>query len=794
MGLLPTLLLAAFTSASTPAGSPRLARSARIFSQAFPTARTIPARFGGLEVAAGFAVPRVAMDDEENARRFLAAQGEPFGAGPGADLETVRVTTSPSQGGSALFQRRVNGLPVFGGELGVSWRPDGAITAVSGSQALATEPAETFSIGASEALLAAIDGSLGPSIGASSAAQGWFEHQGQLLPTWRITAETALSNGPFHAYVDGATGRLLYRVSLRHDAGPAILAYAQSPLEPQPAPGDPLPTPQEFALLGLASGATGLRGDRVDVLNCVGNEPGSFCDHLATPNGLGDLAGSFLWPSDPTFVDRLDKFAEQSAYYHVDAHSRFLDSLAPDLASARASGTVVGKVTAYVNVTIGDSPYDNAYYQSNGSGTAGTLVCGQGTRVDFAYDGEIIYHELTHAAVDATSGFESFADGFGFNDDPGALNEGTADTFAFANPNSRDPCLSKLVGAALGMGCLRRADNFKTCHGNGANDGSNPGRDGEVHDDGEIWSGFTWAIWSGAPADQRDAMAGALLRALAAVGSKPSFEGYAALVQQQATDHVSQTAGELVACTIAQRDLAGCADRALPVFSGERMQAAIYGFTRGRDPAPQQYFIDVPCGATGIRIQTGASDQDGRLYIRYGQPITYSPPGSNPTYDWVLAGNQADALLGSGSTSSCPACSPCSGEQTPFGPGRWYFLLAGHSGVVATVGLSLELASGAIPPARQPYQFGDGIHNVCAWGGGPTPSNRQAPVSNTPPTLTCATPTGPGTRPASCPNGSLQASGGCNCGGTASDSALWLGMAALLALGRRRRASHRPTS
>jgi len=783
MGLLPTLLLAAFTSASAPTGSPRLARSAHLFTQSFPAARTIPARFGGLEVASGLAAPRAAADDEENARRFLAAQGEPFGAGPGADLETVRVLGAPGQGGSALFRRRVNGLPVFGGEIGVSWRPDGAITAVSGSQALATEPAESFAVDAPQAQLAALD-DLGPSVGAASAAQGWFEHQGQLFPAWRITAETALSRGPFHAYVDGLTGLLLYRVSLRHDAGPVILSYAQSPLEPQPAAGDPLPTPQQFPLLGLTSGATSLRGDRVDVLNCAGGDPGSSCAHLAVADG----AGSFLTAPDATFVDRLDRFAEQSAYYHIDAHSRFLDGLAPDLASARAGGTLVGKVTAYVNVTAGGSPYDNAYYQSSGSSAARMLVCGQGSRVDFAYDGEIIYHELTHAAVDATAKFESFADAYGFDDDPGALNEGTADTFAFANPNSGDPCLSKLVGAALGSGCLRRADNFKTCHGNGANDGSDPGRDGEVHDDGEIWSGFTWAVWSGAPADQRNAMAGAMLRALAGAGPKPSFEGYAALVRQRAADYVSQTAGDFVACTIAQRDLAGCTDRALPMFSGERTQAVIYGFTKGRDPAPQQYFLDVPCGAAGIRILSGASDRDGRLYIRYGQPITYATPGGTPTFDWLLAGDQADALLGSGSTS-CPACNPCDGEQTLFGPGRWYFLPAGHGGVVTTLGLSLELASGTAPPARQPYLFGDGLHNICTWGGGATPSNRQAPVSNTPPTVACATPAGPGVRPASCPSGSLQASGGCHCGGTASDSALWLGMAALLALRRRRRAS-----
>ena len=64
--------------------------------------------------------------------------------------------------------------------------------------------------------------------------------------------------------------------------------------------------------------------------------------------------------------------------------------------------------------------------------TGDLLVFGQGTKADFGYDGDVIYHEFGHATI-YTAGIEGleFTDKYGMSVEPGALHEGMADTFAF---------------------------------------------------------------------------------------------------------------------------------------------------------------------------------------------------------------------------------------------------------------------------------------------------------------------------------------------------------------------------
>jgi hypothetical protein len=98
------------------------------------------------------------------------------------------------------------------------------------------------------------------------------------------------------------------------------------------------------------SGA-GLTGTRTSVYDCRGEDPDfatCSCDRSSDPDCTAHLAtadsdGHFLAEPDLTLLRVDDPFAEQSAYFHVDAHSSFLDAL--DLAGfgartpAAASGS-----------------------------------------------------------------------------------------------------------------------------------------------------------------------------------------------------------------------------------------------------------------------------------------------------------------------------------------------------------------------------------------------------------------------------------------------------------------------
>jgi hypothetical protein len=525
---------------------------------------------------------------------------------------------------------------------------------------------------------------------------------------------------------------------------------------------------------GLASIRAGapLVGTRATVFNCLGadgsNDPTICTAQLAAADG----AGNFLVDPDATLRLPTDVFAEQSAYFHIDSHSRFLDALDPGFAARTPAGGI-GRIAGYVNVFDAGAPLDNAFYSPGGGpfGTSGVMIYGQGQLVDVAYDAEVVYHELTHAAVDVTAGLEELIDGRGVNSDPGSLNEGTADTFAFAHvaealATAPSPpadgiasasCLSRFFGAEVGLACLRQAANDKTCRGNGPNDGRNPGRDGEVHDDGEIWTGFTWALFSAAHEHgQRMPMATALFRALEAVGPHPTFEGYARTVRDRmAALGMPQAALDFADCTILQRDLQGCSDRAVVLFSGERAQGAFYGVSgqNGTTTAGQQYFIDVPEGAVSLHVQAGDATGHGQVYARYGAAVEFAGPGlASPRYDWLLPANRPEAILRQGGCEGC-ATGADPGAHQPFRSGRWYFLPSGSTSDlggntnVFELGVSLEMPPGQVAPARVPYTIGapgTTQANVCTWGvTGATPAN---PIPAIPTTL-------PG-----------QPGGGCGCG------------------------------
>ena len=772
-----------------------------------PGATALRATHGGLAHLSGFAEPPLGAAGEASARRFLARHGAAFGAGSAADpaaLETLRTWSAPAAGGGAVFRRRAEGLPIFGGEVAVGWRGDGAITVVNGSPQLATEPAARHGIDARAAVEAAHQASLAAADPAAAEA-GWVEYGGKLHPVFRVAG--GRGRGAIYSYVDAAEGRLLWRASRARTAAwsrpclpgeSCIRSFLASPLAPPPADGGGNPA-RDWLLQGLtATPAPGakLTGASTAAYDCAGFDVNSATFPEACETGgqtaaftlaSGADPAGFVASPDPTQIAIQDAFAQQSAYFHVDAHARFLKAL-----DAQWAGLAF--IPSYVNVRDGASPLDNAFFSPVGGppGSAGLMIFGQGALADLAYDAEILYHELTHAAVDTTAGFQGVPDSLGVNSDPDAINEGTADTFAFAhlgeslleegNPVDSASCLSRYFGAANGLACLREARNERTCRGAGPNAGRNPGRTGEVHDDGEIWAGFTWELYAEASRHgQSLAMAQALFQAMRIAGPTPSFPGLAATVLQKIRDlGLGADAEAFAACAVARRDLAGCAGRTVPLYSGERAQGVVYGLlssSMGTSAAGQQYYVDVPCGATALRIQTGDDLGTGTLYVRYGRPVEFAVlPLGAPASDWILRGNHAEAVI---SAEGCLGCVACSGGRTAAGAGRWYFLATGEVNALFHLGVTIDAPS---VPTRPAFALG-----ACAWPGAATPEGGSPPPQIDAPPLACAAP-GPApacTGSSGLSGGGAPSSGGCGCGHLATGDAL-LALAGLLALRRSR--------
>jgi hypothetical protein len=110
----------------------------------------------------------------------------------------------------------------------------------------------------------------------------------------------------------------------------------------------------------------------------------------------------------------------------------------------------------------------------------------QGVR-DFAYDGDIVFHEFMHAINTSLVGkLNSLGlDQWGINSEPGSLNEAWADYFAAAFTD--DPLLGEYASVKGGYGetGLRNIETNASCPKDTI---------GEIHNDGLIWSGALWEI------------------------------------------------------------------------------------------------------------------------------------------------------------------------------------------------------------------------------------------------------------------------------------------------------------
>jgi len=204
------------------------------FKAAFPEASvTESTGTGTLTSASGFEAQGLGKTPEEAARAFLARYGAAFGVGREQQL-SVLPTVPP--GPIVRFQRRIDGSPVFDGDIVVGTKDDASVFVVNTSAvpAKVTGKARISRAAAIRSAKAAV-----PNLKSSDpprAERGWRAAGEAVRPVWRVDFIASRPPGDFRSYVDAETGRLLFRVDRRRTNSPGGIRAPSAEAEPERPP------------------------------------------------------------------------------------------------------------------------------------------------------------------------------------------------------------------------------------------------------------------------------------------------------------------------------------------------------------------------------------------------------------------------------------------------------------------------------------------------------------------------------------------------------------------------------
>jgi hypothetical protein len=308
---------------------------------------------------------------------------------------------------------------------------------------------------------------------------------------------------------------------------------------------NPTKTPQLEALdLALTPAAT-LTNDFLASYNCIDRKtvrPLSIqgfkanvhvCDieQLATADENGDFLA--YTPSDTpgAMTSRSDPFSELSMYYHAAKAYGFFRGLQGNpeaqivddkplrvVANLQLpAGISSGNIVAAADPNTPLETFSNAFFSPAAGGLGaifqqlyglkgGGLWFGQGPQRDYAYDGDVVYHELGHAVVDHSLKLGAWhVDARGAIDAPGAMNEGLADYFSSAITG--DPDIGEYASKDISQssGVLRTLANRDACPTSVI---------GEVHFDSTLFSGALWSARAAVPEADRSKFDAALYKAM----------------------------------------------------------------------------------------------------------------------------------------------------------------------------------------------------------------------------------------------------------------------------------------
>lgn len=473
-------------------------------------------------------VTPTAKDSVARARQVLEARS-PSGSAP--KLEHVSTLSRPGGAKLVRFAQTHAGLPVLWRGAGVLLDAQGKPTALATRRVAERFPAASApTLGAALAAQRAESALRGARFEASDAKLAWLPRAGEARLVW-VLYRGLVPGTPLSPVVvlDAHTGGVL----LAYDAtrfDRAATVFDENPVS--------TPTASSVTLSSLAQGATKLEDTRIRSLTCVDTQKlvGKWEIHMCEllPKAVADSNGDFPYTySSDTAAE--DEFAEVSMYFHTAKAYAFYQTLGmPELdlkplttvANMRfPQGWESGFSSKMKDPNLPLEPYDNAFFSPQSpfpglfQGIDGGLFFGQGSAADFAYDGDVVYHELGHALTDRTINFAShwLLDEQGSTPAPGAMNEALADYFssALTGDGKVGEYAAKNTSYGYGEKVIRDLDNSDKCPQNIA---------GEVHVDSTLFSGALWKVRQSLPETDRGTFDTALVTAL--LGAPTGELGY----------------------------------------------------------------------------------------------------------------------------------------------------------------------------------------------------------------------------------------------------------------------------
>jgi len=380
-----------------------------------------------------------------------------------------------------------------------------------------------------------------------------------------------------------------------------------------------------------------------------------LCDEI--PTVTRDANGDYLydppspdaWGSDPqTAPADEDSFSEVQMYYHIMKVYGYFRSFGNpefrDLDAKPVQATVNFRIPIdtssgsidYTNLMNPNGtlyPFTNAFFMPPGELIPGlfrpaSMVFGQGGSADFAYDGDVIYHEFTHAVIWSTSNLMGPGlDEYGLDPAPMGLNEGFADTFS--SLVAGDPQVGEYAAGV--MGGIRDLTVKYRCP------------DllwGEAHQDSMA---FSWAMWAIAQELGPDAEA-PLFAALVQLPEDASFGLTSSLIEEEIEAALGTQARESVHAILLEANLIDC-KRVIP-YTGPREFLVTEGTSIGLNPVPGyvQFLYSLPAPAKKLTVTFdwldnsmgfGAGSPAYTVYVRKDAPIqwSYGVTGATATKD-----------------------------------------------------------------------------------------------------------------------------------------------------------------
>jgi len=350
-----------------------------------------------------------------------------------------------------------------------------------------------------------------------------------------------------------------------------------------------------FDLVEDSTATDQLLGTHFQAQNCIGDAGDGTCD--GAPSVVANAAGDFLYdapdvtnPGDNTQMG--DPFAEVSIYYHTDKFFAWLQGHGFDGLDCHDDSGRAVLVANFHWVDAGNqTPYDNAFYSGDCSAT---MVFGQGSEVDFAYDGDVVYHELGHGVVDRLMGDQEL--GWerrrpdGLVSDAGAMNEGFADFFS--STFAGDPIVGDYIGAY-----------WTTIEGSGLRDNANdfvcPDHlVGEVHIDSEPFAAMLWATQQ----QYGEAVVPAAFDTIDLLDGNATLEEGTAVFRNVVAAQLGGGAGTFVDDVAQSRGLVDC----LRATSPDTLRGSLWihsgGYYTPYVPPAMQLRLDVPEGADAVTL------------------------------------------------------------------------------------------------------------------------------------------------------------------------------------------------